>query len=155
MASVTGGSWKAFNTARLYLHDGTLDLDSNTMKVTLHSSVFTPNASLMSVYASLTNELATLYGYTSGGASFTPTLTQNVAAVTFGTAGGTVSWTASGGTIQAKWAVLRSVGTLNGRVDPLIAYVDLDPLQTLGVSATTGQTLTVSWPSGVLTFTGA
>lgn len=124
---------------------------SATIKVTLHSSSYTFSAS-HSVYADLTNELSTANGYINGGV--TP------GSVSWGQSGGTATftmanavWSASGGSIVARRAVIRIVGTFNSQVDPLIASVLLDT--TAGgtdVTTTTGNNLTLAWNgSGIYT----
>ena len=124
-------------------------LRAATIKVTLHSSTYT-FAATHSVYADLTNELSTANGYTNGGAT--------LASVTWGQTSGTATfdaadttWTASGGSIVARRAVLRIVGTFNSQVDPLIASVLLDTTPA-DVTTTTGNTLTLAWnASGIFT----
>lgn len=124
-------------------------LRTATVKVTLHSSTYTFSAS-HSVYADLTNELSTANGYTNGG--------QALASITWGQTSGTATfdaadtaWTASGGSIVARRAVIRVVGTINSQVDPLIASVLLDTTPA-DVTATSGNTLTLQWnASGIFT----
>ena len=141
-----------YQSFREYLVDGTFDLNSNTFKVTLHTSTYTPSASTHTVYADLTNELSTANGYTNGGATLgTVTLNRSGGTVTFDAADTT--WTASGGSIVARYAVIRASGTLNTRVDPLVAYILLDTTPA-DVTATTGNPLTLTWnASGILTIT--
>ena len=120
-----------------------------TFKVTLHTSTYT-FAATHNVYADLTNELSTANGYTNGG--------QALASVTWGQSGGTATfdaadtvWTASGGSIVARRAVIRAVGTFNSQVDPLVASVLLDTTPA-DVTTTTGNTLTLQWnASGIFT----
>lgn len=120
-----------------------------TFKVTLHSSAYT-FAATHNVYADLTNELSTANGYINGGAT--------LASVTWNQSGGTATfdaadttWTASGGSIVARRAVLRSIGTFNGQVDPLVASILLDTTPA-DVTTTIGNTLTLQWnASGIFT----
>lgn len=140
-----------YQTFRKWLGDGTFDLDANTFKVTLHTSTYTPNASTHTVYADLTNELSTANGYTNGGATLgSVTWTQSGGTITFDAADTT--WTASGGSIVARYAVIRASGTLNTRVDPLVAYILLDTTPA-DVTTTATNTLTLQWnASGIFTF---
>lgn len=132
-----------FNSFRKYLGDGTFDMDGNTFKVSLHTSTWTPNAGTNTVFADATNELTTANGYTAGGASLaSPTWVQTGATVAF--SGTNVVWTASGGSIVARYAVIRAVGTLNTHVDPLVAYILMDTTPA-DITVTTGNTLTLAW----------
>lgn len=141
-----------YQTFRKWIADGTFDLDANTFKVTLHTSTYTPSASTHTVYADLTNELSTANGYTNGGATLgSVTWTQSGATVTFDAAD--TVWTASGGSIVARYAVIRASGTLNTHVDPLVAYILMDTTPA-DVTTTTGNTLTLQWnASGIFTVT--
>ena len=124
-------------------------LRAATIKVTLHSSTYT-FAATHSVYADLTNELTTANGYTNGGATLTSvTFSQTSGTATFDAADTT--WTASGGSIVARRAVIRVVGTINSQVDPLIASILLDTTPA-DVTTTTGNVLTLAWnASGIFT----
>jgi hypothetical protein len=141
-----------YQSFREYMSDGTIDLDTDSFKVTLHTSTYTPNASTHTVYADLTNELSTASGYTNGGAALgSVTWTRSGATVTFDAAD--TVWTASGGTITARYAVIRKDGTANAIVSPLVCYILLDTTPA-DVSATTGNTLTLQWnASGIFTQT--
>lgn len=138
-----------YNSFKEYVADGTFDLNTDSYKVALVSSSYTFSAA-HTVYADLTNELSTANGYTSGGAA--------LASVTFSQTGGTATfdaadttWTASGGSIVARRAVIYKDGTANARVKPLIASVLLDTTPA-DVTVTTGNTLTLQWnASGVFT----
>lgn len=139
-----------YESFREYMADGTIDLDTDTFKVSLHTSTYSPNASTHTVYANLTNELSTANGYTSGGAT--------LGSVSWNRSGGTVtfdaadtSWTASSGTITARYAVIRKDGTANAIASPLVAYILLDTTPA-DVSVTDTNTLTLQWnASGIFT----
>lgn len=141
-----------YQSFREYIADGTIDLDTDTFKVTLHTSTYSPNASTHTVYADLTNELSTASGYTNGGATLASvTWTRSGGTVTFDAADTT--WNASGGTITARYAVIRKDGTANAIVSPLVAYILLDTTPA-DVAVTTGNTLTLAWnASGIFTLT--
>lgn len=116
---------------------------SPSLKATLHTSSYVPNLSSHTVYASLTNELPTNYGYTVGGAT--------LSGVTFNVDGSTVPlkasptiWTANTSNLVARYLVLRYFGTVNGQVDPLILYVLMDN-SPADVTATPGNAITVNW----------
>jgi len=121
-----------------------IDLSSPpTVNVTLHTSTYTPDAEAHVVLADLTNQLSTANGYTSGGQALSSvTWTQSTTVAIFDAAD--TVWTASGGSITARYAILRAVGTFNSQVDPLIAYILLDTTPA-DVTATDGNTFTLQW----------
>lgn len=125
-------------------------LRAATVRVTLHNSSYTFNASTQSVYADLTNELSTANGYTSGGVtpgSVSWNQTSGTAAFDFADA----TWTASGGSIVWRRAVVRVVGTFNGQVDPLICSI-LGDNTPADITTTDGNVLTLQWnASGLFT----
>ncbi len=140
-----------YHSFREYLGDGTIDLDSDSFKVTLHTSSYTPSTA-HTIYSNLTNELSTANGYTNGGAALASvTWNRSSGTVTFDAADTT--WTASGGSIVARYAVIRKDGTMGGIVSPLIAYILLDTTPA-DVTATTGNPLTLAWnASGIFALT--
>lgn len=135
---MAAGKFKLYETAKLYLADGTLDLDDNTnWKCALFLS--TSNANTLGgtndVYGDLTNEHANANGYTTGGIAVAYTL-SGTTTVTVALTTAPV-WTASGGSIVARFAVVYEVA---GNV---VAYALLDSTPA-DVTVTTGNTLTVS-----------
>jgi hypothetical protein len=137
-----------YNSFREYCADGTIDLDNDTFKVMLVASDYTPSAA-HTVKADITNELSTANGYTAGGAT--------LGSVTWGHSGATATfdaadtvWTASGGSIVARYAVIYSDTAAS---DELVAYVLLDTTPA-DVTTTAGNTLTLQWnASGIFTLT--
>lgn len=139
---MAAGSWTFTNTGRTSLLNGTFDLDTDTFKIALFLSTSNIGAS-STTYAGVTNEVANGSGYTTGGNSVTGSL-SGTTTVTFDASDPT-AWTASGGTITARFAVLYEV---SGNV---LAYCLLDSAPA-DVSATSGNTLTVTInASGVFT----
>ncbi len=103
-----------------------MDLSTDTFKVALLQSSSNGIAATLTpaTYATLTNQVANGNGYTTGGATAgTPTLTGGgaVATITWDTAD--VAWTASGGPIVARAAVMYDDSSTN---KDLIAYCLLD-----------------------------
>ena len=139
---MAAGTWTFPDSARTDLLNGTFDLDSDTWKMALFLS--TSNiGSASTTYAGVTNEHANGNGYTTGGIAITLTLAgTTTVTVDIGT---DPVWTASGGSIVARFAVIYEVG---GRV---LCYCLLDSTPA-NVTATTGNTLTVAAnASGVFT----
>ena len=127
------GAWTFTTAAKTSLTTGTF-LDADSYKVALFLS--TSNLSTSSTtYAALTNEHANANGYTTGGNAVTLSRT-GTSTVTFDTTDPTI-WTASGGSIVARFAVLYEVA---GNV---LAYFLLDSTPA-DVTVTTGNTLTVT-----------
>lgn len=114
-----------YNTFPLYLGDGTIDLDSDTLKVSLHTSSYTP-AATHSVYGDLTNEVAAGGGYTTGGETLTVTWTESSGTVTL--SGSNPSWTTA--TFTARYAVVYD-DTPVSPAKPLICLFDFGTDQTV------------------------
>ena len=129
---MAAGAWTFVNGARTDILNGTI-ISGSSYKVALFLS--TSNITTASTtYAGVTNEHANANGYTTGGIAVTLTLagTGSVTAK-FGT---NPVWTASGGSIVARFAVLYKVGS------DVLAYCLLDSTPA-DVTATTGNTLTI------------
>lgn len=130
---MAAGAWTFTNSTRDKILKSQFDFDSDTWKVALFLS--TSNIAVTSTtYAALTNEHANANGYTTGGITVTFAFA--------GTTSETVSfvsnpvWTASGGSIVARFAVLyESAGDV-------VCYCLLDSTPA-DVTATTGNTLTI------------
>lgn len=148
---MAAGNWIMYDSAKEYIGDGTIDLDTHTFKIQLHSSSYTPNRATQSARADLSNELSTANGYTAGGAT--------LGSVTWGQSSGTAtldaadpSWTASGGNIGPfRYAVIYDDTAAS---DELLCYCEVDTASDL--TATDGQTVTIALnASGILTLSGA
>jgi hypothetical protein len=139
---MAAGAWTFPNSARTDLLNGTFDIDTDTWKMALFLS--TSNiGSGSTTYAGVTNEHANANGYTTGGQTIVLTL-AGTTTVTVDISVDPV-WTASGGSIVARFAVIYESG---GRV---LCYCLLDSTPA-DVTATTGNTLTVAaHASGVFT----
>lgn len=138
-----GGTWLFTDTGRTSLLDGTFDLDTDTFFMALFLS--TSNLSSASTtYAALTGEHANANGYTTGGISMGPLALSGTTTVTVDDPVDYV-WTAAGGSITAKWAVIyESAGNI-------LCYCTLDS-GGADVTATVGNTLTVALnASGIFT----
>lgn len=154
---MAAGKWKLYDLAKKYLADGTFDMDaSSSWKMALFLS--TSNADTLGgsndVYGDLTNEHSNANGYTTGGVALTnPTWNNSSGTITFDI--DDAQWTASGGSITARFAVIYWNGTLNSIVKPLLCVCLLDTTPA-DVTATTGNTLTITInASGVFTLSGA
>lgn len=145
-------NWRMFDYAKKYIFDGTLDVDSASIKMALFLS--TSNLAITSEkYGDLTNEHANANGYTTGGVADAHTVDRAGSTTTINQTGDRV-WTATGGPITARFAVKYLDATVNGVVKPLLGYCLLDSTPA-DVTATDGNTFTVKNPAaGVFTVTG-
>jgi len=154
---MAAGRWKFYDYAKKYFGDGTFDFDSpSNIKMALFLS--TSNANTLSVgtgiYADLTNEVANGFGYLTGGVALTgETWTQTAGVATFDC--DDVVWSALGGSITARYAVIYVDATVNTIVKPLICVCLLDTTPA-DVTVTSGNTLSIEInSSGVFTLSGA
>ena len=149
---MAAGKWKLYEQAKLDIANGLMDLDTHSFKIALFTSVSNCNTlSGTTTLASLTNQVATANGYT-----------QNSKAVTLTTAnsGGTItvdeitnpSWTANGGSITARFAVIYN-DTHASKQALCVCLLDTAPAD---VTATDGNTFTITQnSSGIFTISGA
>lgn len=140
-------------TAKLYasfqstLANKEVDLDSDTLKVMLTTSAYTPNQGTHKYKSSVTNEV-TGTGYTATGATLA-SVTVNLATNTLTFDAADVTWPTS--TITARYAVIYDSTPASDATRPLIAYVDFGA----DVSST-GADFTIQWnASGIASFTVA
>jgi hypothetical protein len=131
---MASGAWVFTNTGRTKLLDGTFDVADDTFKMALFLSTSNLAAS-STTYAALTNEHANANGYTTGGISVDLTLSGTTTVkVDIAT---DPAWTASGGSIVAKWAVIYEVS------GDVLCYCLLDS-GGADVTCTAGNILTVA-----------
>lgn len=153
------GKFKVYDFAKKYIADGTFDLDDTTnWRIALFAS--TSNANTLSVgtgvYGDLTNELATANGYTLGGVALSGvTWTRSGSTVTFDAADLSPAWTASGGSITARFLVIYKNATVNTIVKPLLCVCLMDTAPA-DVTATDTNPFNITFnASGIFTLSGA
>jgi hypothetical protein len=123
-----------------------VDFNTDTIKVSLHTSSYTPSASADEYWDDVDNEV-TGDNYTSGGSALTSlSLTESSGTITFDAADLTWSQDASGFD-DARYAVLyKDTGT--DSTSPLIGYADLGSDKT-----TVSGDYTLKWStSGIITW---
>jgi len=131
---MAAGAWTFTNGGRTSLIDGTFDIDSDTWKMALFLSTSDLGAA-STTFAGVSNEHAASNGYSAGGESVTLTLSGTTTVkVDVDT---DPTWTASGGSIVARFACIYEVG---GNV---LCYCLLDSTPA-DVTVTDGNTLTVA-----------
>jgi hypothetical protein len=121
----------------------------STVKVSLHTSTYTPNQDTHDFYDDLTNEVANGNGYTTGGATLTKADSTYDAASNETRMDGTdVVWSAS--TITARYAVIY-VSTGTAGTSRLLGYIDFGA----DVVSVAGD-FTITWAAtGILKITAA
>ena len=133
---MAAGAWTFTNGGRTRLLNGTFDIDTDSYKCALHLSTGTQPGAGTTTWAGLaTSEHAAANGYTAGGIAVTLTL-AGTTTVTVDIATDPV-WTAAGGSITARWAVIYEVA------GDVLCYALLDSTPA-DVTATDGNTLTVA-----------
>lgn len=155
---MAAGAWVVPDLAKLNLVSATdiLAATAANFRLALVSSAWTPNNATDELWSVASgSEIANGNGYTTGGATpATISLTQTSGVVKF-TWSTAVVWTASGSGIPAwRRAVLYYLGTLNGKVNPLVAHFLGDSTPADIPLTTSGNTITITPnASGVLTIT--
>jgi hypothetical protein len=140
---MAAGAWTFTDGARTRMLNGTWDFDTDTFKVALFLSTSNIGAA-STTYAGVTNEHANANGYTTGGISLGALTLAGTTTVTVDDPSDMV-WTASGGSIVARFGVLYE------NAGDVVAYFLLDSTPA-DVTATTGNTLTIALhASGIFT----
>lgn len=115
-----------------------VDLDTDTVKVALCTSSYTPNQDTHDYYDDLSNEVANGSGYTTGGKTLTSlTVAYDGATNTFSFDAADSSWTSA--SFTARYAVIY-VDTGTASTSPLLAYVNFGADQTVSSG-----TFTIQW----------
>lgn len=135
-----------FNSFKKKIMDGSIDLDTDTIKVSLHTSSYTPDADAHDFWDDTTNEVSSSGSYTAGIAGGVALANKAVTADNTDDEGvfdaDDVSITTFTGTF--KWIVLRK-DTGTASTSPLICAIDVT-----SVSATAG-TVAIAWAAeGIL-----
>lgn len=135
------------NANKTFLGGSSIDLDSDTLKVMLCTSTYTPNQNTHDFKDDVTNEV-TGTGYTAGGATL-----GSVTLVTSGTTttldAADTSWATS--TITARYAVVYDSTPATDATRPLLCYVDFG-----ADVVSSGGTFQITWDAtGICTWTAA
>lgn len=148
-------AWTFYNNFHLWIADSTFNLTSGTQTFNMALFQSTSNFATLtnSLYGDLTNEVANANGYLTGGVALS-SQTWTIATATAKFTSAAPTWTASGGNIVARAAVIYLNATSNTHIKPLMCYCLLDSAPA-DVTITTGNTLTVTPnASGIFTLTG-
>ena len=154
---MAAGKWKLYDQTKFQIGSGTFNFNAaSTWKMALFVSTSNANTLTLATatFATLTGEVAAGNGYTAGGVALTGQSYTNAAGVETFTIGNGV-FTATGGSITARFAVIYAATTLNGIVSPIVCVSLLD-VTPADVTVTAGNTLTIQInASGVFTVSGA
>ena len=132
-----------------------LKTGSANYRLALLTSAWTPAPTTDEVWATMSaNEIAGGTGYTTGGAALASVVLSQTGGVVKFTAAAQV-WTATGGSIAAwRYGMVYYLGTLNGKVNPIVGYFLGDATPADVPATTVGNTLTVTPnASGILSAT--
>ena len=146
------GKWKMYEQAKLDIANGLIDLDSHSFKINLYLS--TSNCDTLSgttTLATLTNQVATAFGYVQSTKAVTLTTANASGTITVDETTNPV-WTAAGGSITARFAVIYD-DTHASKQALCVCLLDTAPAD---VTATDTNTFTITEAvTGILTMAGA
>ena len=149
------GKWKMYESAKLEFANGLIDFDTHAFKINLYLS--TSNADTLAIatvtnnLTSITNQVATNFGYTQDTKAVTITTANAAGTITIDETTNPV-FTASGGSITARFAVIWD-DTHATNCPICVCLLDTAPAD---VTATDGNTFTITMSaSGILTISGA
>lgn len=135
-------AWVVHDKTKEYMGDGTIDLDGDSFKGILCLSTSNIATTSVNGYATVTNEHATANGYTQGTLALTSvTWVESAGTVTFDCAD--LVWTASGGSIVARFGAVYDDTVTTPVADPVLAHTLLDN-SPADVTATDGNTFTIA-----------
>lgn len=148
---MASGTVKWFGNAPLAFFNEEIDLLSDTIKVALCTSSYSPNQDTHDYFDDVTNEVPGTGNYTTGGqqiANDTLTYTSGTNVMKYD--GDDMSW-ASSTISNARVAVIYDSTPGTAGTNPLIGYCTFD-----GDVSTSAGTLAIAWDSaGILTLTAA
>jgi hypothetical protein len=134
-------AWVLHDKIKEYMGDGTVDLDNDSFKCGLALSTSNIATTSIDGYAAVTSEHANGNGYITGGEAMTSvTWVESAGTVTWDAAD--VVWTASGGSIVARFAFVYDDTVTTPVADPVVVHSLLDNTPA-DVTATDTNTLTV------------
>lgn len=137
---MAAGAWTFYNIAKKKLMDGSIDLDTNTFRMSLYTSASNAATLTLSTRTSVTTEVTEQFGYSSSGkplASITWAVGASATEWRWNCAA--IVWTAAGGSIaNVKFAV---IWQSSGVADKLLCFSQLSTAQ---FTVTSGNTLTIT-----------
>ena len=143
-----------YESAKLAFANGLIDFDTHSFKINLYLSTSNANtltAATITQLSDITNQVATNFGYTQNTKAVTITTANSSGTITIDETTNPV-WTASGGSITARFAVIYD----DTHANDMPVFVCLLVTTPADVTATDGNTLTITMnASGLVTLAGA
>lgn len=150
---MAAGKWKWYESAKLAWANGEIDFNSHSFKINLYLSTSNANtltAATITQLSDITNQVATANGYTQNTKAVTITTANSSGTITFDETTNPV-WTASGGSITARFAVVYD-DTHASDMPICVCLLNTTPADE---TATDGNTFTINMnASGMFTLTG-
>lgn len=148
------GKWKMYESAKLAWANGLIDFDTHAFKINLYLSTSNANtltAATITQLTDITNQVATNFGYTQNTKSVTLTTVNAAGTITIDETTNPV-WTAAGGSITARFAVIYD-DTHASDMPCFVCLLDTAPAD---ATATDGNIFTITMNvGGILTLSGA
>lgn len=144
---MSASAFQFYNKAKKYIGNGTIQLGTAAFKMKLTTSASNASTFTLSTFASITNEIGTSGGYTTGGKALASMVwTTGASAKQMKFDADDLIWTATGGPLtNVKYGV---IGVSGGKA------LCWSKLSTSQFTVTAGNTLTVQFnASGVFTLT--
>jgi len=120
-----------------------LDVDSDTWKVSLHTSGWTPAQDTDQYHSTPSNELAASGNYSTGGATISPLSVGVATTKQANITGSNAAWTALTMSAAARYASIYDSTPGTEATRPLLGWVDFGADQTVA-----GANFTISWAAG-------
>lgn len=143
-----------YESAKLAWANGEIDFNTHSFKINLYLSTSNANtltAATITQLSDITNQVATAFGYTQNTKALTITTANSSGTITIDETTNPV-WTASGGAITARFAVIYD-DTHASDMPCFVCLLDTTPAD---VTASDGNTFTITMnASGVLSYSGA
>ncbi len=132
-----------YNSALYDAYVGSIDFDTDTFKVLLVTSSYSPDKDTHTKRSDITDEVPNGSGYTTGGAAATVGVVNDTANDRINTSLGAASWTTA--TITARGAVYYKSRGGASSADELVAYIDFggNITSTAGTFSLTASTLRI------------
>jgi len=147
---MAASAWLVHDNIKELVGNGVIDFDTDAFKIILCTSASNVHTAATDALSTVTNQVATANGYTQNNKALaSQTWVETAGVATFDAAD--VQWTASGGSITARYAAIYDDTVASPVVDPIVCSTLLDTTPA-DVTATDGNTFTIQMnASGIFT----